>query len=90
MLARLVLHGTSGFVNDCLIFSNSSIGTGLAGFGAIVADVDGDGVGGGGSGVDGVIDGNENDGVGDVISRSACIEPAEDFFDDKENDRKSV
>lgn len=91
MLVRLVLHATSCFVNDCLIFSFAF------GFNAIelivaVADVDvdgervGGGVGGNGIDIGGVIDGDGSDGVDDVICRSACIEPSDDFFGDNENE----
>lgn len=98
MLVWLVLHETSCFVNDCLIFSFVLLVIGFAGIGSFVADVDGDivGDGGGGSGVGGVIDGigNDNDRwhsiVGDAIRRNACIKPAVDCFGVTENDRKSL
>lgn len=90
----LVLHETSCFVNDCLIFSFVLFAIGFAEIEAIVADVDVDaervdGGGGGDNGIGGVFDG-VNDGVGDAINRSACIEPSVDFFGDRENDRKSL
>lgn len=82
----LVLHETSCFVSDCLVFSLVLV----AGIESIGAEVGGVGLGGGGRNVEdaGVIGNDGNDGVGDVACRSACIDPEVDGFGVNENDRK--